>query len=153
MANKCPNSTDEIRKLIIIVILAIHLISPNIYHTRRFQNKCDSVKEPNFGPTHLLCPLHFHTSESFVDVFRPWFDCQSNADNKFLYYSGNVYCKSSLERLKFKYFEIVIQSTTHFAFQTFWRKGYGYALNYEQSCPLLADIFHRMDQITLGKSR
>ncbi len=30
-------------------------------------------------------------SESFVDFFRPWYDCQSSIDIKFLNYSGNVY--------------------------------------------------------------
>ena len=32
-------------------------------------------------------------SESFVDFFCPWYDCQSSIDIKFLNYSGNVYFK------------------------------------------------------------
>ena len=34
-------------------------------------------------------------SESFVDFFRPWYDCQSSIDIKFINYSGNVYCDIS----------------------------------------------------------
>ena len=33
---------------------------------------------------------YMNQSESFVDGFRPWYDCQSNIDVKFLNYSGNV---------------------------------------------------------------
>ncbi len=33
---------------------------------------------------------YMNQSESFVDGFRPWYDCQSNIDIKFLHYSGNV---------------------------------------------------------------
>ena len=50
----------------------------------------DKIKET---PAQSGCFLvnHIHSqSESFVDVFRPWYDCQSNIDSKFLNYSGNV---------------------------------------------------------------
>ena len=29
-------------------------------------------------------------SESSIDVFRPWYDCQGNINIKFINYSGNV---------------------------------------------------------------
>ncbi len=39
----------------------------------------------------ILCfDEDMNQSESFVGVFRSWYDCQSNTYSKFLNYSGNV---------------------------------------------------------------
>ena len=42
-------------------------------------------------------------SKSFVDVFRPWYDCQSNIEIKFLNYSGNVFYEKFFFDFKSKF--------------------------------------------------
>ncbi len=36
--------------------------------------------------------------------------------------------------------------------QAYWRKGFGYRLNYEQSCPLLAHIVQHMEAAVTNRS-
>ncbi len=40
-------------------------------------------------------------SESIVDIFRPWYDCQCKIDIKFLNYSGNVYWVKTIANVSF----------------------------------------------------
>jgi len=34
--------------------------------------------------------------------------------------------------------------------QQYYKLGYGYPINYEMSCPLIADMFHHMDDAVSG---
>jgi len=35
--------------------------------------------------------------------------------------------------------------------QQYYKVGYGYPINYKISCPLIADMFHHLDNTVLGK--
>ena len=62
-----------------------HRKKSNVFN-RRFRNNCEIVEEPNSSGKNRVKVK----SESFVDTFCPWHDCQSSIDIKFLNYSGNV---------------------------------------------------------------
>ncbi len=69
-------------------------------YIRRFRNNCEIVEEPNSSSKNcvrvkflslITCfDEDMNQSESFVGIFCPCYDCQSNIDITFLNYSGNV---------------------------------------------------------------
>ncbi len=58
-------------------------------HIRCFRNKCDIVEEPKSSSKHDIRVkfLSLITRNLVNDFFRPWYDCQSSIDIKFLNYT------------------------------------------------------------------
>ncbi len=64
-------------------------------HNKHFRNKCDIVEEPNSSPQlrETYCfDEDMNQSESFVYVFRPWYDCQSNTEISQLFGKRLIVC-------------------------------------------------------------